>query len=96
VIEGTELPCVYDIPDHPEGEDLNTEEVNVLYTAPGSEAVTLPRVASLSDCGANQGWYYDDPAEPTQIIVCPATCDLFAATDEAQVDFQFGCATVVL
>jgi len=41
------------------------------------------------------GWYYDDPENPTEIFVCPQTCDLFhEAADSAEVNIIFGCETI--
>ena len=41
------------------------------------------------------GWYYDDPDNPTEIFVCPQTCDLFhEAVDSAEVNIIFGCETI--
>jgi len=95
VAEGTQLPCNFELPAPPEGESLNTDEVNVTYTPTGGSETILPRVDSASDCGSALGWYYDAPISPTQIIVCPAACDLFTSSD-GTVDLTFGCATVVL
>ncbi len=96
VVEGTQLPCALEIPDPSNGESLDPNKVNVLYTPSGEDSITIPRVDSLAACGDGDGWYYDDPAAPTQIIVCPDTCETFTASEDGQVDLQFGCETVVL
>ncbi len=90
---GTELPCTYDLPDPPAGETLDPARVNVVFTPDGGSSTTIPRVGSATACGTGQGWYYDDPAAPTQIKVCPSTCTDFEVT--GNVDIQFGCATIV-
>lgn len=95
VAEGSQLPCNFALPAPPEGEQLNTDEVNVAYTPAGGTETILPRVDSASECGSALGWYYDDPSSPSQIVVCPAACDLFTSGD-GSVDLAFGCATVVL
>jgi len=96
VVEGTQLPCALEIPDPPNGESFDVNKVNVLFTPAGGTATTIPRVDSLAACGDADGWYYDDAAAPTQIIVCPSTCETFTASEDGQVDLQFGCETVVL
>jgi hypothetical protein len=96
VMEGTQLPCAFEIPPPPPGENLDPSQVNLVYTPTGGTDVTVPRVESAADCGANDGWYYDDPVAPTQIIVCPNTCDSFQADPDGRVGLQFGCSTVVL
>ena len=54
----------------------------------------LGNVASQSDCSAaHDGWYYDDPANPTRIVVCPDTCATLQSASDARVDVLLGCAT---
>lgn len=90
------LPCTYDIPPPPEGENLDPNRVNFVYTPSGGSPTTVPRVESEAACAGGQGWYYDDPVFPTQILLCPATCTVLGNDGEGEVDIQFGCATVVL
>jgi hypothetical protein len=90
----TELPCVYDLPDPPAGMALDPGLVNFNYTPPGGESTPVPRVADPGACPA-MGWYYDDPAAPTQILLCPETCDFLHAVPGISVDVAFGCATIM-
>jgi hypothetical protein len=46
----------------------------------------------LPDCGAAGGWYYDNPQNPTKIIMCPTTCD---EVQGGKVTVVFGCETLV-
>jgi hypothetical protein len=89
------LPCSYELPAPPDGEALDPDRVNFLFTPGGGAAVVVPRVASAADCGVGQGWYYDDPAAPARITVCPATCDAIGGDPAGAVEIQFGCATIV-
>jgi hypothetical protein len=91
----TYVPCIYDIPDPPMGMTLDPTQVNFAYTPQGGTAMVLPQVPSAADCGGDPGWYYDDPGMPTQILVCPATCDGFTSNPPESVQVQFGCATIV-
>jgi hypothetical protein len=45
-----------------------------------------------SNCGANGGWYYDDPAAPKNIKLCDSTCQ---SLQGGRVDLEFGCKTIV-
>jgi hypothetical protein len=47
---------------------IMTREVNGMTTV-------VPPVADLAACAGAEGWYYDDPKNPTQLVFCPATCD---------------------
>ena len=95
VIESVPLPCNYPIPMPPDGETLDPEKVNMEFTPQGSAAkMVIPRAPSEGDCMANQAWFYDDPAAPAQLLLCPATCELAQAG--GTVDIAFGCETVVI
>jgi hypothetical protein len=96
-IRAAALPCVYQIPDPPEGEALDYGLVNVTY-APGDGAPeqTIPRVAGAASCPpGGDGWYYDDPSIPAEIVLCEGTCDAVAADAGAVVSVVLGCETVV-
>jgi hypothetical protein len=91
----THLPCVFDIPDPPEGEILDVDEVNFYYTPSGGTEIVIPRVGGPGSC-VEYGWYYDDPATPSQIILCPSTCDILQADPGGSVSIAFGCATIII
>ncbi|HTM20923.1 MAG TPA: hypothetical protein VL172_10455 [Kofleriaceae bacterium] len=90
-----ELPCTFLLPDPPDNQTLDPNQVNFVFTPSTGPDVIVPRVNGAGDCGSGQGWYYDDPAHPTQIMTCPATCQMLEADSEGSVDIAFGCATVV-
>lgn len=96
LIRHAALGCEYDIPDPPEGERLNSDEVNVTYTpGAGGKKQTFARAADAEACDASMAWYYDDPEAPSQIVLCPSTCEFVAQDLSATVEVLFGCATVV-
>ncbi len=93
----TTLPCVYLVPEPPEGMTFDRTRVNILYT-PGTGAAPafLPFVGTPSggDCsGAAGGWYYDNPTTPTQILLCPTTCSSVSADTTGRIDIALGCET---
>jgi hypothetical protein len=92
-IKAASLSCNYDLPLPPAGQTLDVAAVNVNYTPGGGGALTtLPYSAS---CAAANGWHYDDPASPKQIVMCPSICaTLEHDTSGGSVDIVFGCATV--
>ncbi|MEJ7735184.1 MAG: hypothetical protein WKG00_39110 [Polyangiaceae bacterium] len=94
-IQGAALPCAYVIPDPPMGEDLDFNQVNVEYTpGGGGQPTTLSKVDNEAACGAAGGWYYDNPVKPTQILLCPASCQTIGADTEGQVKIVLGCGTI--
>lgn len=73
---------------------LDFAQVNLNVTEPNGTNTDLFNVASELECGSDDGWYYvlDADGSPTQINVCPTTCDTFGSGG-VRVDLQVGCAT---
>jgi hypothetical protein len=89
------LPCVYELPEPPGDQELDPDRVNFVFTPSSGTPLTVPRVESSAACGANEGWYYDDPENPGLIFACPETCSQLENEANGRVDIAFGCATVV-
>jgi hypothetical protein len=98
VVSGTTLDCRWQIPPPPAGQSFDRTKLNVDYT-PGGSMTTVPIYhagESAAACGPEGGWYYDDLVNPTQIIVCPATCNTISNDLTGRIDILFGCETVVV
>jgi hypothetical protein len=90
-VSNDQLACEYALPPPPSGSQLiDFDEVQVTYTTSEDETEEVPFIVNLEACGRNPngGWYYDDPANPTRIRVCPCTCSRFQA---GRVDVRIGC-----
>jgi hypothetical protein len=90
--------CKYQIPEPEGGGQVNYDKINVSVVDPAdpSSAVTVPNVGDEAGCDPTLGgWYYDDPADPQMIQLCPVTCQDVQLND-LQVDILVGCDTVVL
>lgn len=97
VVQSSALSCSYEIPPPPEGETLDPGLVNVVYTTGAGAETQIPNVpGGVADCDAQGGWYFDDAVNPTEVIVCPATCTVLQADTAGKVDVVFGCETVVV
>ncbi len=89
------LGCTYEIP-LPSSGTPDYQEVNVIYTPGNGSPQTIPNVADAAACPASgNAWYYDNPASPTQIILCMATCSIVTADTAGSVAIQLGCQTVI-
>jgi hypothetical protein len=89
------LGCTYEIP-LPSSGTPDYQEVNVIYTPGNGSPQTIPNVADAAACPATgNAWYYDNPANPTQIILCTATCSVVEADTAGSVAIQLGCQTVI-
>jgi hypothetical protein len=93
------LPCEFDVIGltAPAGETLDFSRVNVTLTQ-GGTTTTIGQVPSEAECPTDRpAWYYDDPAAPTAIHLCPNACTLVsAAGDGARVDVVVGCMDTVM
>jgi hypothetical protein len=97
VISGSQVACNMDIPKPESGETIDPNNVNVRYLPGGvSPGATLYRVADAAACGTTGGWYYDNPAAPTQIILCPASCTEVQSDVAAKLQVELGCASIIL
>jgi hypothetical protein len=89
------LACDFVVPSPAPGEEADFEKVNVQYTPGNGQADIVGQVASLAECAEDGGWYYDDPANPKIIQLCPATCTLAKADPSGKVDVLLGCKTII-
>ncbi len=92
------IQCSFPVPDaETAGQPVDPALVNLTYTtSDGAEPETIEQVGSAADCGADDGWYYDDAENPTTIHLCPATCDRVQdGPAGGSLDVVLGCATIV-
>ena len=88
---------MYTIPPVPQGETFDPAQVNVEFSDGGGVSLLdLGYVEGAAACaGVGNGWYYDDPAMPSTILLCPQTCDAVQGFPPmSRVSIKFGCATV--
>lgn len=95
VVQSSQLSCQYDIPPAPNMQALDPAKVNVQYTPGGGSPTSILNVPDATGCGTQGGWYYDNPASPKQITICPSTCATLQADKNGKVDVLFGCQTVI-
>jgi hypothetical protein len=84
----TSLACSYRIPLGGDGGGRTDPGlINVDIRTPGTSDRRLPLFSNAAGCG--DGWYYDNPALPQNIMLCPSTCsDLF----NGEIRIVVGCA----
>jgi hypothetical protein len=81
---GAGIPCAFDIPEV-RGAVVDPERVNVDFVAPDGTRTAL---FNVDDCAAHPGgWRFDDPEDPTRLILCPDACGEI----EGEVEVEFGC-----
>lgn len=96
VISSAKLSCELTIPP-PKTGTVDPAKVNVAIQSSGNQ-VYLPGVADAAACGTGAGWYYDNPAKPTTVTLCPASCETAQASvgpgKPGHIEVLFGCTTI--
>jgi hypothetical protein len=94
VIQGSAIACEFAIPAPPDGMEFDPMQVNVEFEDDVGATLDIGYVESAAECAnVTNGWYYDDPTDPTQIILCPQTCETVQGFTMAKLFIEFGCAT---
>jgi len=95
IFASTPIPCELEIPEPPTDFVINYELVNVEVGSPTGGPGVIPNVGDPSRC-TGDGWFYDDPAAPTEVRLCPVSCDVVNTMHDATIDVTFGCDTILL
>ncbi|MEM1034292.1 MAG: hypothetical protein AAGN82_28405 [Myxococcota bacterium] len=90
VIDGAQVPCAFEIPEAPPGEELDLDSVEVVYSSAGSEVSTYDQVADETACTPSS--FYIDGDD---IVLCPGACTVVQADTDAKVDLRFACTNDV-
>lgn len=92
-IRANAVACSFAMPSPPHPEDaIDLQQVDVSITPSGDgQRSHFPHVASAAACNLAGGWYYDKPAKPTKIHLCPTSCAEVQTDRGAKVDILLGC-----
>lgn len=87
----SQISCNYAIPMR---SSLDPSLVNVQITVGANGTpMDIGKVNDASACPAAGGWYYDNNAKPTQIVLCPQSCDPLKMNVGSSVEVLYGCAS---
>ncbi|MES1184264.1 MAG: VWA domain-containing protein [Myxococcales bacterium] len=92
-IRGAILDCDFAMPVPKPGVAVEPAFINVNYTPSSGKTATLPQVSGEASCAATAGWYYDNPVNPSRIILCKSTCDNVTNDPMASLEILLGCPT---
>lgn len=69
---------------------FDPNDVTVLYTPGGSSSpAPLAQVNNAQSCG--NGWYFDNPVNPSKVTLCPSTCMQIQSDLAAKIEVSIGC-----
>lgn len=93
------LPCTFNVSGltPPAGQQIDYGKVNVAYTDPNGNRTIIGQASDAGACPTNQpAWYYDNPASPSSINLCPSACNLVSTAPQgARVTVVVGCQSTV-
>jgi hypothetical protein len=95
VVAGIPVVCEFDIPAPPMGSTVDYEMIAVTWRSGDVVRSMLDRVAGPGACTPN-GWYFDDEAMPTRILLCPDVCRAVQADPDARMDIALGCFPILM
>lgn len=95
VILNSGLACEWDIPE-PMGDLLiDYNAVDVAFDDGMGVILPIARVAAPAACLGGDGWYFDDPGQPTTLLVCPQTCAKIQLAPKGSMNITFGCKPIL-
>ncbi len=92
-ISGALLACEYAMPKGDPGQPVDPGKVNITYTPGAGGSQQFYKVSGASACVPG-GWYYDNEAAPTKIILCPDTCNQVQQDPQGGIQIVLGCASI--
>lgn len=91
-IAAGQVTCQFDLPATGLFDPANTA---VTFVSSSGTPSAIPQVANQGACGGNPGWYFDIPAAPTKIVLCPNTCTAVTADPGSTISLAVGCPKAV-
>mgnify|MGYP006979932795 CR=1 FL=1 len=93
-MRGEVLGCTFDLPEPPQGQELDLGQINVEYRADGTDYVLGKRGNPSDTCDANGCWDYTNGN--TQIELIGKACVDVKSGASVEVKIITGCTTIVL
>ena len=91
-IRGNIFPCSYDLP---AAGLFDPNNPFLAYIAGSPPAVmNQTQVANAAGCAGGDGYYYDDNASPTKVLLCPTLCAKHRATLYSAIKVVIACPTI--
>jgi hypothetical protein len=94
-IGSSQLACEYAVKAPSDTELVDPDRFTITFQPSVGSFQEIPRVSSMAACSKSQngGWYFDNPASPTKVTMCPCTCSNFGA---GVVNMVYGCKPKVI
>jgi len=73
------------------GASYDPSDALVSFIDGSMNSTDFNQVTNAGDCGVSGGWYFDNPSNPTKIILCPQTCGLVSNDPTGKIEIIFPC-----
>ena len=80
------VPCTFALPSPGDQYEVDYTAISV-RSVTGAASSAVPAVFDAAACGPEGGWYLDNRANPTAMLLCPTTC----AADADAVEVDLSC-----
>jgi hypothetical protein len=87
------IPCDLKLPPAPAGQRLDFGKVNIVYANSACEPTYIYHVDAAASCSDQGGWFYDNPAAPQTIHLCPTSCSQ-VSDPGGQLLYTVGCNSI--
>jgi hypothetical protein len=89
-ISGSNLACDYGVEPPDATMVVDPDKVMFTYQPNAGSLQEIPKVSSAAACNtsAHGGWYFDNPAAPTKLTLCPCSCANLGA---GKANLYYGC-----
>jgi len=84
--------CAYAMPTTPSPADPHKINLELKLGPNAPQIISL--VSNSSACMSAEGWYYDNPTQPTTILLCPSSCDAIRATVGSSLQILYDCPSI--
>lgn len=91
-IRGYSVSCNLQIPKPPAGMAFQKENVAVSTSTGGK----VTKLTYDPKCESPNAWYYDAPAAPTLIRLCPGICKAIQDDSSTKINIEFTCEPVII
>jgi hypothetical protein len=86
-----QVGCDFKVTPPAKGTAIDFTRATVRYTPGSGAAVVVPWKASVAQCGATAGWYYNSNTAPNELMLCGASCKTVTADLAAKIDVSLAC-----
>lgn len=91
-IRNSTIACTVSIPPPPDNRAFDKQKVRVVVTSAGSDT----ELVYNPSCDGDNAWRYDNPEQPSSIVLCDSTCTALQENPAASLSVEFACRNIIV